>query len=227
VVDGEFDKTQPENQPRGHRPGRPDLPGPESPTAHIFARHQAGDAHARSDFYRRYATKLVPLARSAMSERLRSRHAPEDIVQEAISRSLRYMDPLEREYSPEIMSFFCVLIRQVAADFAKAMNARKRSAHGEVSMQAGESPMDIPGQDATPSRIISRDEQRARLRICMQRIAPDHRRVLELRIQRKMSLEQVAAEFGRRVEAITMLEKRARVALRHCMQDGDDHAPLA
>jgi RNA polymerase sigma factor (sigma-70 family) len=162
-----------------------------------------------------------------MSERLRSRHAPEDIVQEAISRSLRYMDPLEREYSPEIMSFFCVLIRQVAADFAKAMNARKRSAHGEVSMQAGESPMDIPGQDATPSRIISRDEQRARLRICMQRIAPDHRRVLELRIQRKMSLEQVAAEFGRRVEAITMLEKRAKVALRHCMQDGVDDAPLA
>lgn len=242
MADGEFDKSQPENQPKnqpknqpgeqpeeqdpGHRPQRPDLPGPESPTAYIFARHQAGDTHARSDFYRRYAAKLVPIARSAMGERLRSRYSPEDIVQEALSRSLRYMDPLEREYSQEIMSFFCVLIRQSATDFAKAMVAKKRSAHGEVSMQAGDSPMDVPGRDATPSFIVSKDEMRAKLRICMQRIAPDHRRVLELRIQRKLSLEQVAAEFNRSLEAITMLERRARVALRHCMEDDGGDAAL-
>jgi len=39
-----------------------------------------------------------------------------------------------------------------------------------------------------------------------------------MRVQRRMTLEQVAAEFGRSVDAVGMLENRAKAALRACME---------
>lgn len=207
--------------PSAQKPGasKPSRPEDISKTQHIFARHRAGDARAREDFYRHYADKLLPIVKAEMGDRLRGKTTPNDLVQEVLRKSLDTLDPLERDYSEAIIGLFRRLVKQVVADAARYHNADKRAAHGEVSIDAGERPLDLAGSGATPSRIVSRDEFRDKLRRCLQRLSPQHRRVLELRVQRRMSLGQAAAEFNCSVEAVGMLEKRAKDALRACLED--------
>lgn len=204
-----------------HRPQEP-AKSPEdlSKTRMIFARHEAGDSRARDDFYRHYRQKLLPIVEAEMGDRLRGKTSAQDLVQEVLRKSLDTLDPFQRGYSEAIMGLFRRLVKQVVADAARYHNADKRAAHGEASIDAGEHQIDLAGSGATPSRIIARDEFRQKLRQCLQRISPEHRRVLELRVQRRMSLEQVAAELDRSVDAVGMLEKRAKEALRACMEDG-------
>jgi len=198
---------------------RPHRPEDMSKTEQIFARHRAGDARAREDFYRHYSEKLLPIVQAEMGERLRGRTTAHDLVQEVLRKSLDTLDPFERGYSEAIMGLFRRLVKQVVADAARYHNADKRAARAEIPIDAGERPIDLAGSGATPSRIVARDEFRTKLRSCLQRLSAKHRRVLELRVQRRLSLEQTAAEFEISVDAVGMLEKRAKEALRACMED--------
>jgi len=215
---------RPEPDPRHAPPRRTD----DSPTERIFARHDAGDVHARNDFFAHYSAKIHPIVVSEMSDRLRRWVDPSDVVQEVLQRAYGEFDPFRLHDRAYVEARFRLLIKQVVCDHARRMEAKKRDPRGEVRIDAAERPIDLRGADPTPSRVIARDEYKEKLVRCLSRISAEHRRVLEMRVQRCMSLEQVSAEFGRSVAAVSQLESRAKAALKACMEaDGATGSMIA
>jgi RNA polymerase sigma factor (sigma-70 family) len=197
---------------------KPNRLSDESPTQRIFDRHHAGDIRARDDFFIRYSAKLLPIVKSEMSDRLQGWIEPPDLVQEVLQRAYREFDPFELGNPEHVMARFRILVKQVVIDHARRMDARKRNPRGEVHIDAAERQIQLDGSDPTPSRVVARNEFKEKLVRCLAKISAEHRRVLEMRVQRRMTLEQVAAEFGRSVDAVGMLENRAKAALRACME---------
>src|SRR5437879_3375640 len=55
----------------------------EAPSAELMARWRQGDQEAAEELFRRYAERLLALARSRLSARLARHVDPEDVVQSA------------------------------------------------------------------------------------------------------------------------------------------------
>jgi len=211
--------TAPEGLPEPDPSKRSSRFSDESPTQRIFDRHGAGDIYARDDFFARYSAKLLPIVKAEMSDRLTGWIEPPDLVQEVLQRAYREFDPFELGSPEHVMARFRILVKQVVVDHARRMDAKKRDPRGEVRIDAAERQIQLDGSDPTPSRVVARSEFKAKLTRCLAKISAEHRRVLEMRVQRRMTLEQVATEFGRSVDAVGMLENRAKAALRACMED--------
>jgi RNA polymerase sigma factor (sigma-70 family) len=189
------------------------------PTEGILRRHRAGDQRARDDFYAHYTAKLLPMVRAMMGEGLQAKVQPEDLVQEVLRRSLRTLDLLERGESPQIFGLFRLLLREVAVDEARRIGARKRSDRAETSLDVASPPAAPTAATPTPSSLVSRGELREQLRRAEARLSESHRRVLELRWKRHLTLTQVARELDITPEAAGKLEARAREALRRALEE--------
>jgi RNA polymerase sigma-70 factor (ECF subfamily) len=66
--------------------------------------------------------------------------------------------------------------------------------------------------------IIARD-QAAAMRVALQRLAPEERELLELRLQGGLSSEEVGARLGKRAGAVRMAQARALQRLRREWHD--------
>ena len=70
-------------------------------------------------------------------------------------------------------------------------------------------------RDADPHALSERME---RLKICVERLSGDLRRMLSLRYEEDFSLKQIADEVGKTEGAVQVALSRARTALWRCMQ---------
>lgn len=70
-------------------------------------------------------------------------------------------------------------------------------------------------RDTDPQPLSERME---RLKICLEKLPGDLRRMLDLRYEKDFSLRQIASELGRTEGAVQVALSRARSALLHCMQ---------
>jgi RNA polymerase sigma factor (sigma-70 family) len=71
----------------------------------------------------------------------------------------------------------------------------------------------------TPSRVVARKESEALLHAALAGLPEDHRRVLELRFLKGLSLVNAAREMARTPAAIQMLSARALRELRRALRN--------
>jgi RNA polymerase sigma-70 factor (ECF subfamily) len=190
---------------------------PLTRSVELLRRYRAGDRAALDELFGRYAPNLVRLVRVRLG-RLAGRVEAEDVVQETLLVAMDKLADFEVRSHYSIMSY----LRRIAEN--QLRNQRKYFAAGKRAA-AGETPRNPdsvePGQlgrgpaAATPSEIVSRVEEEARVDRLLSELEPEeYREVVLLREYEGASWEEIRQELGRpSVGAVQELHRRAVLKL--------------
>ena len=165
--------------------------------ATLVERFQAGDARAFEDLYRRYFARL----RRFCQRRVGDPHEAEELAQEAFVRALRAMPGFagERRFYPWVT----VIASRLCVD---AHRRRDRT---------------TPQAEIDPGVVIDLDVEALfasvdhdHVNAALDRLAPRHREVLELRERDGWSYQRIADHYDVTLGTVEALLHRARRALR-------------
>lgn len=174
-----------------------DATSPDS-SAELLARWRAGDQQAAGKLWRRYAVRLIALARSRLSSSMNRHVDPEDLVQSAYrcffagDRGERYV----LRHSGDFWRLLVAITLHKVHDQAKRQRRQKRDFGVEKHF----------GQEATLSRLqaqmLTHDPTPAEaaaltdeLESLLRGVDPEQRRMVEMRLQ-GYQLEEIAAATG-------------------------------
>jgi RNA polymerase sigma-70 factor (ECF subfamily) len=162
----------------------------------LVQRYQAGDPDAFDDLYRRYFDRL----HGYCHRRVGDRHVAEELAQEAFVRALRAMPSFagERRFYP----WMTVIAQRLCIDH------HRRRARVEPSADIDLGSVE-PDHDALFAAVDN-----DHLAVAMERLAPRHREVLELREHEGLSYHEIAQRLDVPVSTVEALLHRARKALR-------------
>jgi RNA polymerase sigma-70 factor, ECF subfamily len=174
----------------------------QSSGAGLVQRARRGDQEAWSTLYRRAYPRLVAFAH----RRLGGADLARDAVSETMVRAVSAIDSYSRDddgFTPWLFG----ICRHVIADFHRA---RYREAPEQLD----------PGQDgAGPLDALLENEERAAVRAAFERLEPDERELLELRVIAGLSSAEVAALLRKRPGAVRMAQMRALSRLRTFIEE--------
>jgi RNA polymerase sigma-70 factor, ECF subfamily len=162
----------------------------------LVQRYQAGDPGAFDDLYRRYFDRL----HGYCARRVGDRHTAEELAQEAFLRALRAMPRFagERRFYP----WMTVIAQRLCIDH------HRRNGRVEVSDDVD------PGSVEPDHDLLFRQVDHAHLATALDRLAPRHREVLDLREREALSYAEIAERLDVPVSTVEALLHRARKALR-------------
>jgi len=154
------------------------------------------------DDLRNWMRRLGPSLIALATRICRDRHRAEEVVQEAFVRLWRKPpDAGEPAYGSWLRTTVTNL----------AINALQRERRGSAL------PDDVPEPNrpsaATPQKILERREDLDRVQAALDRLDPDKRTMLLLRVNESMSYEDIARHLGVPVGTVMSRLNRARLAL--------------
>ena len=165
----------------------------------LLARWRAGDAEAATELFRRYADRLIALARSRLSAKLARRVDPEDVVQSAYrsffadARDGRF----ELQRGGDLWRLLVRITLNKLSTQVRRHSRQKRSARQEVTFGSEDSLLGISAgllsHEPSPEEAVGLADH---LEQIMRRLQPAQRRVLELRLQGH-KLEETADQLQR------------------------------
>lgn len=160
-----------------------------------------------TEWFQLYGPRLLLCAR----QWTRSRADAEDVVQEAFVRYWRH----QRHLPGDPMALLVTSVRRAACDLGRRDGRRatreERAADGAELLPAS---FDCPIED---------DERRAAIEDALQRIAPEQREVLVLKIWGELTFEQIATELGLSPNTAASRYRYALAALRRELTAADCH----
>ena len=177
----------------------------------LVERFQEGDATAFDTLYSRYFARLQRFC----LKRVGDPHEAEEIAQEAFTRAYRALPTLagERKFYP----WMTVIAGRLCVDH------HRRQGRTEPSDQ-----IDLGGVDGGQDAIVEQADF-ALLTAALDRLAPRHREVLDMREHRGWSYQQIAEHYEVPVGTVEALLFRARKALKReflAIAGSDRHAGL-
>jgi RNA polymerase sigma-70 factor (ECF subfamily) len=168
-------------------------------SGNLVAKWRAGDQRAADELFRRYADRLVTLARSKLPARLFRRVDAEDVVQ-SVYRSF-FAGARDGQYDPRQGGDLWRLL--VAITLHKLYQQVRRNTAGKRDVQrehgfAASTDLDsltdrVLAHEPSPIEAVALTDQ---LEMVMRRLEPQHRRILELRLQ-GYNLHEIAAQTRR------------------------------
>lgn len=183
--------------------------------AKLLERFRKGDPQAADELFRRYSDRLVALARSRLSAKLKHRLDPEDVVQSAYRsffaavRAGRYG---VTEGGDLWRLLVTITLHKVHHQFKRNTADRRsvaRERNLEVEAAAGHLPPDLLAREPTPVEALALAEQVEQV---MGQLEPLHRRMLELRLQ-GCSVEEIATATERSERTVRRLLERVKEQL--------------
>ena len=158
----------------------------EEDSVELLARWKNGDETAATELFDRYVNRLIGLARSKLSDKMRRRVEPEDVVQSAYRSFFRKAggDQYTLENSGDLWKLMAAITVSKVRGQVEFHTAKKRGVYTEESVagQAADfhiNPIAI-AEDPTPDDAATVVEE---LQELMQRLDPLHRQILELALQ--------------------------------------------
>lgn len=189
-------------------------------TFDLIERFREGDEAAFSQLFRKYRPRLAVLIRYKLSEAMRGRVEPDDILQEVFLQASRDIRGFTYRSPGSFMSWLSRIADHVIADFARAQTRQKRDAGEAVrfrseSNPAGPEPIDT----TTPSRIFDQNERVEKLFARLEALPPDYRAVIVMAKMECLSTAEMAARMQRSREAVAVLLCRALQRLHTLLED--------
>ena len=164
----------------------------------VVGRAAQRDPQAWEQLYRRSYTRLYSYAR----RRLPDDSAAEDAVSETMARALDNIDRFSWQGSG-FDGWLYGIARNVIYEAARWW---PRNNGGRIE--------DHPTLEEGPEEAIVSRDQAAAMRLAFERLAPEERELLELRVQGGLSSEEVGKLLGKRPGAVRMAQVRALQRLR-------------
>jgi RNA polymerase sigma factor (sigma-70 family) len=160
----------------------------------LLARWRQGDQQAATELFRRYASRLVGLARSRLSAKYAHRVDPEELVQSvyrtffAEAQDGRY----ELHRGGDLWRLLVVMTLHKLNDQVKYHNRRKRAVDRDLDIhhdKMGVEP-DLLAREPSPLEALALADEVERL---MRQLDASHRSMVELRLQGH-TIEEIAAQ---------------------------------
>jgi RNA polymerase sigma-70 factor (ECF subfamily) len=171
-----------------------DTTSPDS-SAELLARWRAGDEQAAGKLWRRYAVRLIALARKRLSASMNRHVDPEDLVQSAYrcffagDRGQRYV----LRHSGDLWRLLVAITLHKVHDQAKRHRAKKRDLSLEQHFGEATSLQQLQTQmlahDPTPAEAAALTDE---LELILRALTAEQRRMVEMRLQ-GYQLDEIAA----------------------------------
>ncbi|MEM6470946.1 MAG: ECF-type sigma factor [Planctomycetota bacterium] len=171
----------------------------EETSIELVKRWKNGDDEAAAKLFDRYVNQLCGLARNRLSERMKRRVEPEDIVQSAYRSFFRKAgeDRYTISRSGDLWKLLAAITINKLRGQVEFHTAQKRGVYAEESLATTRSTMGLGpqaiGGEPTPGEAAAVVEE---LEAFMQTLTPIQRNVLELALQNKDETE-IAASIKR------------------------------
>jgi RNA polymerase sigma-70 factor, ECF subfamily len=201
------------------------MPSPDDTPDLLLAQARAGHAAALGRLLELYRNYLRLMARSLISQPLRSRLDASDLVQETFLKAQREFSSFFGSTEPELVAWLRQILVNNLADQVKLHRARKRDYRREEPMEVllDRSSLAIQARLAaplsSPSAHTSRREQAVLLADALEKLPADYREVFLLRNLEHIPFEEIAARMGRSSGAVRMLWTRAIAKLSQLLKE--------
>ncbi len=184
------------------------------PFADLMDRLRRGDEAAAAEVFRRFAGRLVRLARSQFDTWLRHRAEPEDVVQSVYRSFFTRCEAGQFELADwdNLWGLLTVITLRKCANRVEYLQAARRNVGRETSLQAGDSQdtdREALAREPTPSEAAVLTETLDQL---MQALSERDRLVLTLHLQGQ-DISAIAAQVGRTQRTVRRALETARQEL--------------
>lgn len=197
-----------------------DTTSPDS-SAELLARWRAGDEQAAGKLWRRYAVRLIALARKRLSASMNRHVDPEDLVQSAYrcffagDRGQRYV----LRHSGDLWRLLVAITLHKVHDQAKRHRAKKRDLSLEQHFGEATSLQHLQTQmlahDPTPAEAAALTDE---LELVLRTLTPEQRRMVEMRLQ-GYQLDEIAAATRHHERTVRRVMKGFKQQLQHrCLE---------
>ena len=160
--------------------------GPES-TVHLLARIREGDGRARDLLVARYLTSLQRFAHGRLPPRARDLFDTDDLVQVTMIRALDHLESFESRGPGSFHAYMRnAILNQIRDQGRRAARAPDRAGL----------PEDLAGRGASPLEQAIGREALERYEEALERLSPDQREVVMLRLELGFTYEQIATAVG-------------------------------
>ncbi len=181
----------------------------------LVERAGQGNREAFDTLFNQYRSRLLSRINRRLSDKLRRRVEPEDILQEAFCRAFETIDGFRWRGEDSFFAWIAAIAEHLI------LNASKK--HQFKALQLGQ---DFPQSGATPGKILSREERYERLRSSIQALTSDQRKAVVLARIDGLTMREIASRMGRSEEAVRQLLARSLRQLKRTFGDTESlHLP--
>ena len=189
-------------------------------TRHLVVLAKEGDESALNQLYRIYAERVRWMVRLRMGRELRSKLESMDLVQDTLIHALSGLDDFTYKDEGDFVRWLSKIAENELRGNLRRLHAEKRDVRKELRLDnygptTGDRFLGTLGsiEATTPSVIMSRKEDLAKLEKAMDELKPEYREAIILTKIEGLSYEKVATRLDKSPDAVRMLATRAMVAL--------------
>lgn len=189
-------------------------------TQELVVLAKGGDKSALEQLYRVYAERVRWMVRLRMGRELRRKLDSMDVVQDVLIHALGGITDFTYENEGDFVRWLSKIAENELRGNLRRLHAEKRDVRKELRLDnygptTGDGFLGTLGpiKATTPSVIMSRKEDLAKLEKAMDELKAEYREAIILTKIEGLSYEKVATRLDKSPDAVRMLATRAMVAL--------------
>ncbi len=189
-------------------------------TQELVALAKDGDHSALNRLYRVYAERVRWMVRFRMTKELRSKLESMDIVQDTLIHALRGLEGFTYKNEGDFVRWLSKIAENELRGNLRKLHADKRDIRKNVRLNehrpttgGGYNTIPAPMDADTPSVIMSKRDELARLEKAIDELKPEYRQVIILTKIDGLSYNEMGKRLGKSDEAIRKLVSRAMAEL--------------
>jgi RNA polymerase sigma-70 factor (ECF subfamily) len=192
-------------------------PGPD--VAQSLTAARAGSREAMEQALEACRGYLLMVAWQHLEADLQAKGSASDLVQETFLAAYQHFDQFRGTTEAELLGWLRqTLLNRLAKMRRRYRGSRKRRLDAEVPLAVGDSSAEegnwLANDDSSPSAHVMREEDAEAVRQALERLPPDYRQVILLRVREQLSFEDISRHMGRSANAVEKLFARAIRAAR-------------
>jgi len=179
-----------------------------------------GDEPALNQLCRVYGERVRWMVRLRMGKELRSKLESMDLVQDVLVHALEGLGDFTYTNEGDFVRWLSKITQNVLRDNLDKMHAGKRDIRKEVrfggyGLTTGDRLLGVPGprDTTTPSAIMSKREDLAKLEKAIDGLKPEYREVIVLTKIEGLSYREIGNRLGKSADAVRMLVPSAMAEL--------------
>lgn len=197
---------------------------------HLADRFRQGDRAAFAEFVDSHRNELLGFIQKRMSDALRKKVEPEDILQDLSIRALQSFSDADTIHWDPLQWVYNLAERRIIDAHRRHFGAQKRAASREAGRPTGddaESWSDLLADTITsPSTAFSKAQKEFHMLAALDTLAADARDALRMRYVEGLPSKEIAARLGRTDGAVRVLLTRSLQKLQEILSHNSDFQTL-